>query len=438
MKKFIFDLQYFANPNTNVTGSILTDDTVTSDTPGTLSIGMKRFYDTALLKNARAELIFSQFAKKEPLPQKKGKSIEFRKWKTLPDALEPLTEGVTPDGNKLGEDRIIADLAQYGDYVTISDVVDMVHVDDTVLGANEELGAQGGSTLDILTRNRIMSGTNVMYAPSVSGSTVTDVSTRVLLDENCLLTSRVINKAATMLKKGKGPKINGKYVGIIHPSVAEDIRNDSAWIEAHKYSAATEIFNGEIGELHGVRFVETTHAPVYRGDDLTDESRTLKVGSYSNKVITLTTDAECQLTSAQATALKGRELAIDGVWYVVASATAYAAGSPATAATITVKDAPATNTPAANDIIYPGEGGKEGKAAYGCFFLSKDSYAEINLEGGGIEMIIKALGSAGAADPLNQRQTIGWKAWHSACILYPERIVRVEVGSSYSSMDEAN
>jgi N4-gp56 family major capsid protein len=53
-------------------------------------------------------------------------------------------------------------------------------------------------------------------------------------------------------------------VAVIHPSVTEDLRNDPAWIDAHKYMAAEEIFNGEIGRMHGVRFVESNLAPVIK------------------------------------------------------------------------------------------------------------------------------------------------------------------------------
>ena len=61
-------------------------------------------------------------------------------------------------------------------------------------------------------------------------------------------------------------KIDGKYIAIIHPSVAYDLRSSEAWIEAHKYAGLTELFTGEIGELHGVRFIETTEAKVFNGE----------------------------------------------------------------------------------------------------------------------------------------------------------------------------
>jgi N4-gp56 family major capsid protein len=53
-------------------------------------------------------------------------------------------------------------------------------------------------------------------------------------------------------------------------------------------------------------------------------------------------------------------------------------------------------------------------------------------------MIVKVLGCGGTEDPLDQRSTVGWKASHTAMILYDERMVRVESGSSYSDIDIEN
>ena len=78
-----------------------------------------------------------------------------------------------------------------------------------------------------------------------------------------MLTPTEVNKAVTTLKKAHAPTINGKYVGIIHPSVAFDLRQSKEWVEAHKYAAVTELFNGEIGELHGVRFIESTNQKIW-------------------------------------------------------------------------------------------------------------------------------------------------------------------------------
>jgi N4-gp56 family major capsid protein len=95
-----------------------------------------------------------------------------------------------------------------------------------------------------------------------------------------MLTARMVNKAATKLKKDKVPTINGKYYAVISPSVAEDLRNSKGWIEVHKYSATDEIFNGEIGELHNVRFIENVFAPILGGEDYNNKAGTKTYATY--------------------------------------------------------------------------------------------------------------------------------------------------------------
>lgn len=335
MKKFIFYIQHFAEPNTQVT------------TQSSLSPEMKTYYDTELLENVKEQLYFNQFGMTQSLPANNGKNIEFRKVESFDRVTKTLKEGVTPDGHGVSVGSVTTDVKQYGDYVTVSDVLDMTAVDDMILAITDESSAQAALSLDGLTRHRIMtSEATEMWADKVaSDGTVTAILDIADLDVDCILTPKTVNKVVTKLKKNKAPKINGKYICLIHPSVSEDLRESEGWIEAHKYAAVTEIFNGEIGELHGVRFIETNEAPVVTG-------------------------------------------------------------------------------------------GADGGVVYYCIFFGKDAYARVDLEGGALEMIIKGLGEG--EDPLNQRQTIGWKAHHGATVLYPERIVTLACGSSYSKIDEAN
>lgn len=261
------NLQHFASAGTlvNTTGNYVNADTGAAtnfDATNTLTPTMKTYYDTELLENARPELIHTQFGRKQPLPAHRGKTVEWRKWNTLEDAGQ-LTEGVIPTGQKLGQSSMNVPISQFGTYVTVSDQLELHAVDDVILGATEELGASAGSTMDKIARNVLSQGTNVIYADKVAADgTVTEVTARESLDETARLTPTMVNKAVTMLKKMKAPKINGKYVAVIHPSVAYDLRQSEEWIDAHKYAKPEEIFTGEIGELHGVRFVETTEAKI--------------------------------------------------------------------------------------------------------------------------------------------------------------------------------
>ena len=400
--------QMFADANTQTTGG--------------LSAEMKTYYGMELLENAKPQLVHNQFAATKPLPVGGGKTVEWRKFGSFDKALTPLTEGVTPDGSGITVSYITKELSQYGDYTTVSDMLDLTAIDDVVLEITDRHGANMGLTLDTVTRNEIQQGNQVIYAPQKKADgTSAEVLSRYALDGTCKMTSELVAKAATQLKKMNAPTFDGKYVCIIHPSVAFDLRQDEAWIAAHQYAAATELFSGEIGELHGVRFVETTEAKIYRGGDLAKDARVLTVsGAVSGG-----TEVPFTGGTVEVDALAGRYVLIGGQRVRVASNTA---------AKLVLEEAV---TAADKAVIYPGEGGRDGCAVYGCLFLGKGAYGVVDLSEG-TEVIVKPRGSSGTADPLDQRSSVGWKGIHAAAILYDEYMVRVECGSSYSGEDKAN
>lgn len=337
----ITSLQHFAdNPTVNVT------------TDSTLSAENKTFYDRALVEEAGPNLIHGQFGQKRPIPKNGGKRIQFRRYASLPKALKPLTEGVTPEGRKLSATAVEAEVNQYGDFVCLSDVLDLTAIDNNVLEATKAVGRQAGLTLDTITRNVLQSGTNVFYCPKVGANGVQiPVTDRSGLDKTCTLTVDVVKKVAAMLKAANAPKIDGDYVCILHPYVAYDIMSDPRWEEMHKYTTPENMYQGEIGRIAGVRFVETSEAAVYKG-----------------------TENSCPT----------------------------------------------------------------GLAVFGCLFIAQGAYGVTEVTGGGLQTIIKQLGSAGTADPLDQRSTVGWKALQTAEILMEPYMVRVECCSAFSPTAEAN
>ena len=301
---------------------------INTTTASGLSPEMKTFYDRDLIRNAKPVLVHNQFGQKRNIPKNGGKTIEFRKFSPLPKATTALTEGVTPDGKGLTVSAITATVGQYGDYVALSDVLQMTSIDNTLVEANRLLGEQAGETLDTLTANILNAGTNVQYT---GGKTA-----RSALVTGDVLTVADIKKAVRTLKNNKAKKINGSFVGIIHPDVAYDLTNDEAW-EAVKTYDPKDWYNGEIGRIFGVRFVETTEA-----------------------------------------------------------------------------------------VTFTEGSGDSAKKVYSTLILGADAYGITSVEGGGLQTIIKQLGSAGSADPLNQRSTSGWKAIHVAKILVDEYMVRIE------------
>lgn len=322
MMKYFINLQLFAELNTNVT------------TDSGMSVEMKTYYDMALINEASANLVHDQFGQKRPIPQGSGKTIEFRKFTSLEKATTPITEGVTPNGKKLEATSVTATVDQYGDYVTMSDMLDLTAIDPVVLEATKIIGKQAGLTLDTVVRNKINAGSNVSYCPKLGADGAeTAVTARTGLDTTCALTVKAIQKAVAKLRGQNAPAINGKYVGIIHPYAAYALMRDPEWIDAHKYANPTNLYEGEIGEIAGVRFVQSTEAKIW----------------------------------------------------------------------------------------------KEGSnAVFSTLILGADAYGVTEITGGGLQTIIKQKGSAGSADPLDQRSTVGWKATKTAEILMEEYMVRIE------------
>jgi len=314
-----FDLQMFANMNTHTTAT------------ESLSPEMKTYYSDYLIDNAVPKLVHDQFGQKHPIPKNGGKTIEFRKYSPLPKLLTPLTEGVTPDGQSLTVTTIEATVDQYGGYVTISDVLQLTAIDNNMVQATKLLGNQAGASLDTITREVLNGGTNVVYAGGVTSREALTAESKLTVDD--------IKKAVRALKNQNAEKIGDSYVAIIHPDVTYDLTNDPAWQAVKDYDPK-DWYEGEIGKIAGVRFVETTEAKIFEG------------GVYSTLI------------------------------------------------------------------------------------LGDNAYGVTEIEGGGLQHIVKQMGSAGTSDPLDQRATCGWKAIKVAERLVEQFMVRIESKCTFSG--EAN
>lgn len=280
------------NGTSNYTNAYTGDAVAASPSTNTLAPELKIFYDTELLENARTEMFYAQFGRKQRLPKNGGTTIEWRKFNTFDRASE-LKEGVIPTGQQFGSSSLTASISQYGTYTSITDKLEMRAYDNVILAATEEMGASAAATQETLIRNALLVGTNVMYCDNIDadGNKLSTPTTPATMgaggstagagdastpDGWALLTPTMVNKAVTKMKKDRVPRINGKYYAVIHPSVAYDLRQSKEWIEVHKYAATGEIFNGEIGELHGCRFIEDTFAPILGGSYIYSGSTTYK------------------------------------------------------------------------------------------------------------------------------------------------------------------
>lgn len=375
MHRFLLNLRMF---DTQVT------------TQESLSAEMKTFYEDTLIDNAEPKLVHDQFGDKYPIPKNNGKTIEFRKYAALPKALTPLTEGVTPTGNSLSVSTKEATINQFGDYIKLSDMLQLTTIDNNVVQSTKLLGSQSGRTLDTITREIVNAGTNVIYADKADGS---EVLSRKALTLDSELTVDTIFRAVAQLKSMNADGISGgEFVAIIHPFVSYALMRSDDWVSIHQYKNPENIYQGEIGTIGGVRFVESTEAKIFAEDGCPE--------FYS-----LTKDTKF----------------VAGKTYYTKSSDTYSAASVTPGGAVTA------------DTYYE----KHYTAIFSTLVIGSHAYAVTDVTGGGLEHIIKQLGYGD--DPLNQRSSVGWKATKTAEILSDEYMVRIEsCVKRYSNKIEAN
>ena len=452
---FCMDLRLFdAGTNVHTTegyANAVSDTVIPYSEMEGLSAEMKTYYADFLVDNAEPKLIHDQFGQKHPVPQGGGKTVQFRKYDPLPKLTDALSEGVTPSGQTLNMSVVEANVHQYGGYVELSDLLLLTAVDNNLVAVTKLLGAQAGRTLDAITREVLCGGTNVQYGEDA-------VSARYMLvggesEGNHYLTVDCIKRAVRSLKRQNAEKIDGAYVCIIHPDCAYDLMNDLNWRYPYQYAGGKQLFEGEIGMLEGVRFVESPEAKVFRPAALGGK-REVRCEEMSYETLTANGTANFgtatryrlhygnPMTRNYATEdLVGRSIVVHdvsddhiqmakvtGVYYDESGENyvfldhALYAKNGATALQL-----------AAEDCIYPGEGGYKGRAVYATLVLGENAYGTTEIEGGGLEHIVKQLGSAGTADPLNQRATVGWKATKAAVRLMEPFMVRIETAASFDA-----
>ena len=306
---------------------------------------VNNFYDRTMLMRAVPLLLHTKFAQVRDIPNKSGTdTIKFRRYTNLTAATTALSEGITPAGSSLSITDITATVLQYGDFITLTDVVTFETPDPILTETSQLLGDQAGDTLDQLCRNIVVAGTNVMFATGTERNDITAAAK---------LTSTLVRKAVRTLKRAKAKRITrminastgistepvaASYIGIVHPNTTYDLKTDSLFVPIEKYSSNTTAMEGEIGKIDEVRFIESTNAVVFTGE---------------------------------------------------------------------------------------GDGNVD---VYGTIIFGQEAYGISRISGQAMQNIVKPLGSGGSSDPLDQRQTSGWKATFVAKILNNDFIIRIEHG----------
>ncbi len=292
------------------------------------------FYDNVLLRRAQPYEVHGNFGQSRPLPSGKGNQILFRRYENLSLATTPLTEGQSPDGQKMSKTDVTATVKQYGDFIQISDVVDLTARDPVLTEAAELLGEQMGKTRDVLVRDAVVgdyfnnagSGDYDEVDGGGDAFSQTDLESAIdnLLKENARFITNIIRPSTGY----NTVPIRPAYVAVIHPNLRQTVEGFTDFVPVAQYPSNENVMDGEWGAVLNVRFVMSTLAD-------------------SGGVIDST-----------------------------------------------------------GDYVIP--------------VFGADAYGITELTGGAASNIVKAHGSGGTNDPLNQRASSGWKMFMAAMILNPK------------------
>jgi N4-gp56 family major capsid protein len=235
-----------------------------------------QYYERKLLQYVKQNLPVLDYGQKFSMPQNSGRVAVFTRFAPLPIAKTPITFQPTPTtGASLAAQQVSVSIEEYGNYIDLDEFTDITSFAPLMDISIDRLAYNAKQSLHAVAMDELTAGTNVIYA---GGAT-----SRSGLDGTKKLTKAEIRQAATLLKRNDIPPFaDGYYVCFIHPDKVNDLFTDQELIML-SMSRKEPIAQGYIGELAGVRFIETTAMPVLDGNVY----QTLVVGSNAYGVVDL-------------------------------------------------------------------------------------------------------------------------------------------------------
>ena len=309
------------------------------------------FYNRTMLERAQPADVHGRFGQVRPVPKNSGNQAKFRRYSQLAAATTALTEGVTPAGSSLSVTDVTATLAQYGDFVTLTDLVQLTTLDPLLTETADVLGDQAGTTIDVVRRDVLVAGTSVAYSNgSARASVNTILSAGMLKSAVRALKRQNAKKLKQAMSAGQAVSTQGlraSFVAIVHPDTEATLKSITGYVPLNQYPSQMSVMEDEIGYFDEIRFVASTNAKVWTNGGATGGTNVISTGGTNADV-------------------------------------------------------------------------------YGTLIFGADSYGVVPLSGEALRNIVKALGSAGSADPLDQRSTSGWKATTTTVILNDAWMYRLE------------
>jgi N4-gp56 family major capsid protein len=211
--------------------------------------GVQVFYDRVLLKRAQPYLIHEKAAQTRNMNKKSGDQIKFRRYASLTPATTPLTEGVTPPGQQAAKTDLTAQVKQYGDYLHVSDWVDLTNQDSTLTEFAEILGEQMGKTRDALCRDILAATASAINVSGALNTSDLDTAIKTLVNNDAQFVT-------SMIRPGSGEAsvpVSAAFWAMSHSELLDDWKGLTGWIPVRKYAKMDDVQEAEWGAYEQCR-----------------------------------------------------------------------------------------------------------------------------------------------------------------------------------------
>ena len=341
------------------------------------SIRPELFYDKQLLDTIRLDeshFVFYRLANTTPI-QGNAEKLQIRRWAPLEAHTVPLSEGIPPMSDKGSMESYEIGTFSYGRYMEFTDRVDFETIDPVIAHYTKEYAIVAMETLDLLAREALTTVAQSAYAKARANFASLEIG-----DTPSLNDLRVI--ALSMKKQLVKPRNGNRYHVIGTPDFYFDMISDPLVEKYMTINQTTKGFYDDMGPIppmFGLEFYETMHIDD-SGEYTTTEGTFLRVfknesGTYTYQNLDAATyraNAEDNYVRDSRTGKKASYIPGRKVW----------------------------NIP---------ENFQELKV-HRIFVLGADCLTRTEIAGqGNAKMYVKPLGSAGVLDPIDQRQSIGFK-----------------------------
>ena len=192
-----------------------------------------------------------------------GASVQFNIYDNMAQATSALTETSDVTAVALGDSTVTVTLAEYGNAVITTAKLRGTSFLNVDADAANIIGYNMVDSVDKIVSDVANGGTNVIYAQGSAGSRPTS---RGAVSDAATFGAQEARMAVAELRTASAPGFeNGNYIGLIHPDVSFDLREQTAVTDVIQYQIRQEgaaVRNGSIGVFGGIEWIENPRAPI--------------------------------------------------------------------------------------------------------------------------------------------------------------------------------